>query len=167
LDDDEAQASAGWTEQAADRRQFGATVHLAPGGSKATVTYSPVLAYGGTYEVLAWVAPNASQSKSVSVSISTANGESVVLLDETVGEVGWHSLGTYTLNAGNGGRAVLAATGSGTVVADTFKWVSTTRYNDGSEVSQIVLQPKDGIILLSSCNQLYRRSYLPLMQCTR
>ena len=167
VDDNVAGVSAGWTEQAADRRQFGATVHLAPGGSKATMTYSPALAYGGTYEVLAWVTPNATQSKTVLVSIGHANGESAVLVDETVGEVGWHSLGMYTFDAGNRGRAVLAATGSGTVVADAFKWVSTARYNDGSEVSQIILQPQDGIILLSSCNPPYRRGYLPLILCRR
>ena len=165
VDDDEVQASAGWTDQAADRRQFGATVHVAPGGSKATATYSPGLAYGGTYEVLAWVAPKATQSKTVSVAIRHASGESVVLLDETIGEVGWHSLGTYTFDAGSGGRGVLAATGNGTVVADAFKWVSTARYNDGSRVTQITLQPQDGIVLQSSCPELAARVYLPIVRC--
>jgi hypothetical protein len=163
VDDDVAGVSTGWSQQAADERQFGATVHVAPGGSAAMVTYSPVLAYSGTYEVLAWVAPKATQSKTVSVSIRMANGESVVLLDETVGEVGWHSLGKYPFSAGGTGRAALTATGSGTVVADAFKWVSAARYNNGSQVSQITLQPQDGIVLLSSCYKLDRRYTLPLV----
>ena len=57
---------------------------------------------------------------------------------------------------------LLAATGSGTVVADAFKWVSTARYNDGSQVSQITLQPQDGIVLLTSCYEPAGRTYLPI-----
>ena len=68
----------------------------------ATVTYTPALAYGGTYEVLAWVAPTATQSSAVSVTIRHAQGESVALLDETAGEVGWHSLGTVHVHRGRG-----------------------------------------------------------------
>lgn len=161
VDDDKAQASAGWSQQEANREQFGATTHLAPGGSGATITYGPVLAYSGVYEVLAWVAPIIDQSNAVSVTIRHAQGETVRLLDETVGKVGWHSLGRYTFSAGEEGRAVLKATGSGTVVADAIKWVSTARYNDGSQVSQLTLQPQDGIVLLSSCYPLDRQIYVP------
>ena len=151
VDDDVAGVSTGWSQQAANRRQFGATVHVASGGSPATATYTPTLAYSGTYQVLAWVAPTTTQSSAVSVTICHTQGETVALLDETAGEVGWHSLGTYTFDAGKGGSAVLAATGRGTVVADAFKWSSAARYNDGSEVSQITLQPQDGTVLLSPC----------------
>jgi hypothetical protein len=171
VDDDEAWASAGWSEQAADYSQFGATVQVASAGTAAgtpaTVTYTPTLAYSGTYEVLAWVAPTRTQSSAVSVTVRHAQGETVALLDETVGEVGWHSLGTYTFDAGEGGGAVLVATGDGTVVADAFKWVSTARYNDGSVVSQITLQPQDGIVLLSSCYAPDWRIYLPLTMRNR
>jgi hypothetical protein len=161
VDDDQAQASAGWSEEEANREQFGGTVHVASGSSAATVTYTPVLAYGGEHEVLAWVAPATTQSSAVSVKIRHAQGETVALLDETAGEVGWHSLGRYTFHAGGQGHAVLAATGSGTVVADAFKWVSTARYNDGRQVSQITLQPQDGIVLLFSCFQPSWRLFLP------
>jgi hypothetical protein len=165
VDDDEAQVSAGWSEQAANYSQFGATVHVASAGTPAAVTYTPTLAYSGTYKVLAWVVPTTTQSNAVSVTIRHAQGETVALLDETAGEVGWHSLGTYTFDAGKSGSGVLAATGNGTVVADAFKWVSTARYNDGSQVSQITLQPEDGIVLLSSCHHSpdYWRIYLPLI----
>ena len=161
-DDDEAGVSAGWTERAADYDQFGATIQVAPAGTGATVTYTPTLAYSGTYEVLAWVVPTTTQSSAVSVTIRHAGGETVVLLDETAGEVGWHSMGTFTFHAGEEGGAVLAATGDGIVVADAFKWVSTARYNDGRQVSQITLQPQDGIVLLSSCHLPAWWIYLPL-----
>lgn len=162
VDDNEARVSAGWSEQAANYSQFGATVQVASAGTPATVTYTPTLAYSGTYEVLAWVVPTTTQSNAVSVTIRHAQGDTVAFLDETAGEVGWHSLGTYTFAAGEGGSAVLAATGDGIVVADAFKWVSTARYNDGSQVSWITLQPQDGIVLLSSCHAPDWRIYLPL-----
>ncbi len=112
------------------------------------------------------MAPTTTQSSAVSVTIRHAQGETAALVDETAGEVGWHSLGVYTFDAGEGGSAVLAAAGDGTVVADAFKWVSTAHYNDGSEVSQITLQPQDGIMLLSSCYAPDWRIYLPLIMAT-
>ena len=164
VDDDAAWISNDWSNQVANDRQFGATVHATSASSAATVTYTPTLGYSGMYEVLAWVAPTATQSSAVSVTIRHAQGETGVLLDETVGEVGWHSLGTYYFDADEGGSAALAATGNDIVVADAFKWVSTARYNDGSQVSQITLQPQDGIVLLSSCYQLDQRHFLPLIR---
>ena len=59
------------------------------------------------------------------------------------------------------------ATGSGTVVADAFKWVSTARYNDGSEASEVTLQPQDGAVLLKSCYEPAGQTYLYLPIITR
>lgn len=164
LDDNEAQASAGWDGEMANREQFGTTVHVAPGGSADTMTYEPALAYGGEYEVLVWVAPKPTQSNAVSVSVRHANGESIVLLDETAGPVGWHTLGKYPFSAGRSGSATLKSTGNGTVVADAVKWVSTARYNDGTQVGQVRLQPQDGIVLLSSCWKPVAQIYLPAIR---
>lgn len=162
VDDDEAQVSAGWTEQPAGYSQFGSTVQMAPAGTGATVVYTPSLAYSGLYEVSAWVVPTLTQSSSVSVTIHHAWGEREVSLDETIGEVGWHRLGTYSFDAGESGSAVLAATGDDIVVADAFKWVSAARYNDGRRVSQVTLQPQDGIVLLSDCYPAHWQVFLPL-----
>jgi hypothetical protein len=152
VDDDEALPSAGWSQQLASGNQFGKTVHVAPAGTGDTITYRPTLAYGGEYEVFAWVAPAANQSSGVQVTIHHTQGIAQVSLSERPAEgIGWHSLGTYFFDAGKTARATLAATGDGVVVADAFKWVSTARYNDGRRVSQITLQPQDGIVLLSSC----------------
>ena len=70
-------------------------------------------------------------------------------------------LDTYAFEAGKGAR-VLAATGNGSVVADALKWVSVACHNDGSQVSQVTLQPCDGIVLLSSCYVPGWRDCLPL-----
>jgi hypothetical protein len=165
VDDDEAWISSGWSESVADFNHFGKSIQVAAANTAATVTYTPDLAYSGTYEVLAWVVPTMAHSSGVSVIIHHTQGETVVTLDQTVGEEGWHSLGTYSFEAGTSSSAVLTATGDGIVVADAFKWVSTARYNDGSQVSQITLQPHDGIILLSSsCHPSTTWwNYLPLI----
>jgi hypothetical protein len=151
VDDDEASASAGWREFPATASQFGRTVKEADGGTGASATYAPALAYAGAYEVLAWVVPGAGRSQAVSVTLSYEGGAEIEVLNETAGEIGWHSLGVYTFAAGTTGSATLTATGAGAVVADAIKWVSVARYNDGSRVDQVTLQPQDGIVLLSSC----------------
>jgi len=159
MDDDEARVSGSWSRQPANFSQFGNTVHVITGpNSLATVTYSPTLAYSGTYHVLAWVVPSTTQSSAVSVTIHHSQGATVVLLDETQGQIGWRDLGVYTFDVTGDNGAVLAATGNGTVVADAFKWVSTARYNDGSRVAQITLQPRDGIILVNAF-----RLFLPIV----
>jgi hypothetical protein len=151
VDDDAASTSTGWVELPANTEQFGKTVKVANGGTGVSATYVPSLAYEGRYEILAWVVPKSTQSDAVSVTIHHAHGESVTMLDQTSGESGWHSLGIYDFNAGEIGSATLKATGTGTVVADAFKWVHTARYNDGSHVTQVTQQPQDGIVLLTRC----------------
>ena len=164
VDDEQASASGGWSEQAANGSQFGRWVHTASAAVQTTMIYTPTLAYSGAYQVLAWVAPAATQSSAVSVTIQHVQGQVTVPLDETAGEIGWHSLGIYPFDAGSTGSATLSAAGQGTVVADAFKWVSVARYNDGSEVSQLTLQPQDGIVLLNSCNRPVKHYfYLPMI----
>jgi len=148
IDDNDLVASGSWVQSPANFSQFGSTVYTTNGpNSLATMTYVPNLIYSGTYQVLAWVVPTTTQSSAVEITIQHADGEALVTLDETQGEIGWHDLGTYSFEVGITGRAVLTATGEGLVVADAFKWVSTARYNDGSIVRQIVLQPQDAIVL--------------------
>jgi hypothetical protein len=159
LDDNDLLASEDWTMSSASFSQFGSTVYTTTAPDPvATITYQPNLLYPGTYQVLAWVVPTTTQSSAIDITIYHADGESMVTLDETQGEIGWRDLGTYRFDAGNTGRALLSATGTGLVVADAFKWVSTARYNDGQAVSQIDLQPQDAIIL-----QRLHDTFLPLL----
>jgi hypothetical protein len=153
VDDDQADASAGWTSQTANNNQFGLTVLIAPAGKTGSATYLPALAFSGEYEVLTWVTPGATQNSSVPVTIHHARGETTVILDESSAEIGWRNLGTYSFEEGRSGSVTFNANGSDTVVADAVKWVSVARYNDGSLVRQLTLQPLDGIVLLSSCYQ--------------
>jgi hypothetical protein len=164
VDDDDAVAPSGWAATTANFSQFGPTVRRAPAGTPGTVVYTPDLAYGGEYEVLAWVAPAAGQTSTAAVTVQHNGGEAQLTLDETTGQPGWRSLGTYSFAAGSEGKVSLAATGNGLVVADAFKWQSVARYNDGSIVRQVTLQPQDGIVLLSSCvaANVTPRIYLPV-----
>ena len=163
VDDGQALFSTGWDGRPATTEQYGWTAHVTAGGSKATATYTPTLPFGGTYEVLAWLSPTSGQSPQVAVEIHHAGGVATADLNEAEGEVGWHSLGVYSFPAGTSSNVTLLATGGGEVVADAFKWASTARYNDGSVVSQVELDPQDGIILLASCTVGSRRLYLPFL----
>lgn len=148
LDDDDLLVNGNWVKSSASFSQFGNTVYtLAAPDPLATITYQPNLFYDGIYQVLAWVVPTATQSSTVDITIHHADGETTVTLDETQGEIGWRDLGTYRFGAGTNDRVVLSATGTGLVVADAVKWVSTARYNDGQAVRQVILQPQDAIIL--------------------
>ena len=132
LDDNDLLVNGSWVKSAASFAQFGSTVYTTTAPNPlATITYQPNLLYAGTYQVLAWVVPTATQSSAVDITIYHAAGKTTVKLDETQGEIGWRDLGTYRFGAGTTGRALLSATGAGLVVADAFKWVSTARYNDG------------------------------------
>ncbi|CAG0935685.1 Xanthan lyase [Thermoflexales bacterium] len=161
VDENNLQVNGSWVKSPANFSQFDGTVYTTTAPNPlATITYQPNLLYSGDYQVLAWVVPTVTQSSAVSVTIRHAQGVTTVILDETHGEVGWRNLGTYRFNKGDTGRVVLSATGTGLVVADAFKWISTARYNDGQDVTQLVLQPQDAIILQKP---QWNEVFLPLL----
>ena len=145
IDDDQATVVGSWTNPSASFDQWGLKVHsITAPNTSATLTYNFTIPYAGEYEVLAWVAPSASYSKNVTVNINGAD----VNLDQSVGALGWHSLGKYNFN--QSATVVVKPLGSGVVIGDAIKVVSTARYNDGSTVNSITLQPNDAIVLLNS-----------------
>lgn len=151
LDENQATFIGSWTTAAASFDQWGLNIKTidAPNPS-ATATYTPTLPYAGQYEVLAWNAPNTSYSPSATVTITHTGGNTPVTLNQTTGTLGWQTLGTYNFDTSGTAKATLTATGTGTVVVDAFKWVSIARYNDGSVVNSVTLQPNDAIILLNT-----------------
>lgn len=147
IDDDQAIATGTWSTNAASFDQWGTKIHniMAP-DNNASLTYTFSIPYAGEYEVFAWVAPSSMYSKNVFVTVNGNNTN----LDETAGLLGWHSLGKYNFN--QTAAVIVKPLGTGQVVGDAFKIVSTARYNDGSLVKQLTLQPKDAIILLNAAN---------------
>jgi len=149
VDDDQAVLTGSWKKQSAQLNQFGATVQQANPASTSTAVYAPDLAYSEDYEVFAWVSPSTGQSSAVQVTVHHAQGDAGVQLDAKTGNLGWRSLGVFPFNKGKTGSIELHSGGNGVVIADAFKWESVKRYNDGSKVNQITLQPQDGIVLIS------------------
>lgn len=149
LDDNQAVVTGPWTSSSASFDQWGLTVHTinAPNTSS-SLTYTFTIPNTGEYEVLSWIAPSANYSRNVTVSINGVN----VNVDQTSGELGWHSLGKFNFN--QSATIIVRPTGTGVVVGDAFKIVSTARYNDGSLVNSVTLQPDDAIILVNTNSPL-------------
>ena len=145
IDDDQAIAVGSWSILAASFDQWGLKIHSinAP-NANASLTYNFTIPYAGEYDVLAWVAPLTTYSKNVTVSINGVD----VNLDQSLGSLGWHSLGKFNFNQTS--TVVIKPLGTGVVIGDAFKVVSIARYNDGGVVNQVTLQPNDAIILLNT-----------------
>lgn len=145
LDDDQAVAVGNWTLNNATFDQWGLKTHeITAPNATATLTYSFTPPYPGEFEVLAWVAPASNLSQNVTVTVN----DSIVTLNETLGNVGWHSLGKFVL--GSSANVVIKPLGEGKVIGDAVKIVSTARYNDGSVVNLVTVQPNDAIVLLNT-----------------
>lgn len=151
VDDDHASKVGNWKTQTARLDQFGETVQAVQDNGYSTITYTPSLAYSGTYEVYAWVSLSNEQSSTMRITIHNTQGMEEVLLNGQTGKLGWKSLGLFPFDAGNSESVVFHSGGDGITFADAIKWESTVRYNDGSMINQITLQPQDGIILIP-CN---------------
>jgi len=156
LDDDQAAFGPEWMSTSASANQFGQTIHTIPPGSQGSVIYSASLPYAGEYQVLLWVAPAAGLANAMPVTVISSAGQSSLTIDLSgSGEPGWQSLGTYTCPVGSGCQVRLQSAPTGTAVADAVKWESTARFNDGSPVSILELQPMDGIVLVKPAAVLY------------
>jgi hypothetical protein len=70
-----------------------------------------------------------------------------IVLDQTdTGDV-WRPLGSFSLPAGSAASVRLTCPGADPCAADALYLRSTARYNDGSPVRAITLQPLDAIVL--------------------
>ncbi len=148
VEDNEAQHTGGWRMLDADFNQFAATVLSISGVKGAVVTYRPYLFFSGNYEVLTWIAPVSSLTKAVEYEVVYNGGTAVITLDQTSGEPGWRSLGTYPFKEGEDQAVKIHSSAAGIVTADAVKWVSTARFNNGSKADSLLLEAHDGIILV-------------------
>jgi hypothetical protein len=147
IDDDLAKVDGNWQIVPASWNQFGDIVHSINPPSDGSIMYTLDLPFTGQYEVFTWIEPSSNLSKKVVITINNSIGKSLQILDETTGDIGWHSLGTFTFDYGTNGNIVFYSSDK-KVVADAIKIVSVARYNDGSASSSILIQPKDGIVLV-------------------
>lgn len=148
VDDDEAEYSVGWQEIEANLSQIGETIHTISAANGSTITYFPDLVFAGDYEVLVWITPESDLSTEAEYSVVSNIGTNTIKIDQTQGEPGWRSLGVYTFASGNQQSVTIHSPPSQKIIADAIKWVSTARFNDGSRVTTLVIQPHDGVILV-------------------
>lgn len=75
-------------------------------------------------------------------------GAQTGVVDQRSGDGGWTPVATVALEAGQEVEVTLASGGAGLTTADAIRLESRARLNDGSRVSEVVLPPRDGALLL-------------------
>jgi hypothetical protein len=125
--------------------------HVLPGG-EGGAHWDLQLRGPGTYTIQAWwaAAPDAGQwAKQATYEVVA--GEKVVAsktLDQTQAGDEWHTIAEgLKLDPADRPLVRLRSAGGGTLVADALHVFSAERYNDGSQATQVTLEPMDGIIL--------------------
>lgn len=92
-----------------------------------SVTFTPNLPIAGQYEVFLMWPAHANREDAVQVDVAHAGGTSPTAVDQRTGGGIWHSVGTYTFQAGTGGSVTIrndALTApDGYVTADAVKFV--------------------------------------------
>lgn len=105
----------------------------------------------GTYTVKVWLpnAPNIAErtTKAVYEIISGGKVVASVGLDQSKSKDVWFTVGTANLSIGDKPRLRLRNAGGGVLYADAVSVESEARYNDGSVVTEVTLEPYDGILL--------------------
>lgn len=161
----------GWAGHAARNEDWGLTYHHAetttnPQGYQSKVVWRPVIDYAGFYVVSAWIAPHVNCTDTVTYTIQHAGGVATTAMNQVVPQARWVTLGAFPFAVGTTGCVTLTnLTQASWVVADALKFESMVRYNDGTQVSTVTLEGRDGIVLLEEGAHwdLPPRAYLPLV----
>ncbi len=100
-----------------------ATVTGTPTGE---AEWRPVLPVTGVYEVFIWYVQGSNRATNAPYTVECAGSPVNVQVNQQVNGSQWFSLGTYTFNAGTGGRVCLNNVANGAVViADAVRFVLT------------------------------------------
>lgn len=136
-----------------------------PAATAATFTWTPTIPAAATYQVYVWWTSDTTRTNSVQYTITHAGGTATPTVDQTTGGGQWHSLGTFTFNAGTGGSVkVTGPSGSGstpTVAADAvwFRYIpggapTLTITKTGSGTGTITSNPP-GILCGTDCTGMF------------
>ncbi|MCD6531897.1 T9SS type A sorting domain-containing protein [bacterium] len=104
--------------------------------------WTPTIPDTGAYDVYMWWMPAANRCDSVFVRVRGAFNDSF-LVSQKEGATGWHYIGRFLFNAGNGGYVGISdrtAVGGDVIIADAVRWVFA------GEVDTIIDDGDDGFI---------------------
>lgn len=114
----------GWTTSGSSGYDGGSYLFAATGAS-ATATWTADLPVGGEAEVFAQFRASANRASSAEFVVNHAGGSTTVYVNQTLNNLTWVSLGTFTFNAGNSTVVLDAAasTGGDVVIADAVRFI--------------------------------------------
>lgn len=120
-------------------------------GSPGEARWMLPLSLSDVYTITAWwpAAPESAGWNDHVVYQVVSNQQVVTstVLDQSTGGDEWHLVAVVSLAPGQGAQVRVRCDGTAPCIADALHVRSRARYNDGSEVSIVLLQPMDGIIL--------------------
>ncbi len=120
-------------------------------GSDGQVRWDLPIQASDTYTITAWwpAAPEAAGWSDAAIYQVVAGGEAVAeaTLDQREGGDQWHTIAAVPLEPDDQPHVRLLCEGDAPCIADALHVRSQARYNDGSPVEQVALQPMDGIVL--------------------
>ncbi len=129
---------------------WGAACHQLD-GTTGTAQWDLSLRADDSYTIDAWwpAAPSATTwSKQVVFEVVAAGKVvSSVTVDQSTGGDQWHTIASVPLSVADAPVVRIRNLGAGPAIADALHIRSASRYNDGSAVTKVTLEPMDGIVL--------------------
>ncbi|GAA3544728.1 hypothetical protein GCM10022419_026160 [Nonomuraea rosea] len=117
-------ASANWGTSTYSTQRYGADYRFAdPVSASDAAWYSAAIPTAGTYQVEVWYPADAGYNSSAPYIVATSSGNQTVYVDQRAGGGAWHSLGTFSLNAGTYNAVGISrwTSGTGLVIADAVR----------------------------------------------
>lgn len=137
-----------WEELAGECGYYGRGYRSAakPGDTARWTFTAPAV---DTYSLFATFPGGKALTGAAVYAVTTPSGQKRVPLDQRTGDGGWVKLAEVQLSAGERCTAALRSGGEGATVADAIRAESAARYNDGSTVTDLSLEPLGGAVLLT------------------
>ncbi|MFF5206420.1 N-acetylmuramoyl-L-alanine amidase [Streptosporangium sp. NPDC000396] len=117
-------ASANWGTSTYSSQRYGADYRYAdPVAASDPAWYRAAIPATGTYRVEVWYPSTSGYNSAAPYIVSTSSGNQTVYVDQRAGGGSWHSIGTFTLNAGDYNAVGVSrwTSGTGLVIADAVR----------------------------------------------
>ncbi|WP_433235199.1 N-acetylmuramoyl-L-alanine amidase [Streptosporangium sp. CA-135522] len=117
-------ASANWGTSAYSGQRYGADYRFAgPVSASDPAWYRASIPSSGSYRVEVWYPADPGYNSSAPYIVATSGGNQTVYVDQRSGGGGWHSIGNFSLNAGDHNVVGVSrwTSGTGYVIADAVR----------------------------------------------